>query len=206
MARLTFAIVLTAMLLLTPIIAYASRGSVELLLHYNNGEVTLSNIQLLERDAPNRFFQPFEAYTARIVAFNGSELYSRAFDFPLWEYDSTEILDEVDFQLIAPYFNYMREFELYGKQGELILTADLSEYAVCNQNRVCNKDYGETKETCADDCTYKEIMPTETEAPAEKAAVEKPSLKAEYIAIAALALVLAVIIMVILKQQKKRQQ
>lgn len=182
--------------------AMAGDGSVAFDLHYDSGAVALNEIKLLEREPPDFFLEPEEGYKAEISAFNGSMLYSRKFDFALWAYDNPQVLTETDELLILPYYNYMEEFRLYDSDGELVLTADISEYAVCNQNSVCNPEYGETEKTCAEDCTGAVEKPVE-ELPEKREKL--PALKKEHIIIAALLIILIAAALLAFRAKKKGQ-
>lgn len=197
---------------LSGVSAMAGDGSLAVDMHYDNGKVSLNELRLLEREPPDFFHEPEEGFTAKILAFNGSMLYSRKFEFSLWAYDNPQVLAETDELLILPYYNHMEEFRLYDSDGKLMLSADLSEYAICNQNGMCNPDYGETEKTCAEDC--REGMPVEEERPAEKApaeeegeekAEEKPRVSADYILIGILGFVLVVIILLSVRAKKRQQ-
>ena len=83
-------------------------------------------------------------------------------------------MDVADVQLILPSFNIMNELHLIDETGKLISTVDLSRYAVCNQNGICNSDYGETLKTCEEDC--RAGVPVGEEKPsAEKQVGEAPA-------------------------------
>jgi len=189
----------------------AAAGSFSIGLHYDNGVVAPGAVQLLEREPPDFFHEPEEGYAARIIAFNGSELYSRGFDFGLWAYDNPEVLVVADVQLILPSFNNMNELHITDNEGRLIAAVDLSEYAVCNQNKVCNADYGETAATCPEDCIKAETQPAEETLPEQAkektVAEEKPAaLKKDYILIGALIAVFVIIIALVLAVRKKQAQ
>ncbi|MDI6737356.1 MAG: hypothetical protein QME12_02450 [Nanoarchaeota archaeon] len=189
-----------------------ANGSMSFLLHYDNGDVSLKEIELLERSPPDFISQPDEGFAAGIASFNGSVQYARRFEFPLKDYDSIYTLDKLDYALIVPYFNSGRYFYLFDNDGKQIIKADLEEYAICNQNGICNPDYGETEITCREDC--KVGMPVEeekAEVPAEPAAEEelaeenKSALSNEYLVIGALAAVLLIIIIAIVLASRKKQ-
>lgn len=187
----------------------AAAGSFSIGLHYDNGDVAPGAVQLLEREPPDFFHEPEEGYVARIIAFNGSELYSRGFDFGLWAYDNPEVLLVVDAQLILPSFNNMNELHITDNKGGIIAAVDLSEYAVCNQNNVCNADYGETAATCSEDCIKAETEPAEKTVPEQAkektVAEEKPSaLNNDYLIIGTFALVFVIIIIALLASRKKQ--
>ncbi|MEK6863686.1 MAG: hypothetical protein AABX27_00160 [Nanoarchaeota archaeon] len=202
-----FALILSASLA-------AALSSFSISLHYDKGNVAPGEVQLLEREPPDFFHEPEEGYTAKVIAFNGSELYSRNFDFGLWAYDNPGVLDVADVQLILPSFNIMNELHLIDETGKLISTVDLSRYAVCNQNGICNSDYGETLKTCEEDCRagmpVGEEKPSAEkqvgEAPAEEPVQEeKPAVfNKDYLLIGALALVFVIIVIALLVSRKKQ--
>lgn len=148
-----------------------ANGSMSFLLHYDNGEVALREIELLERSPPDFILQPEQGFAAGIASFNGSVLFARRFEFPLKDYDSIYTLDKVDYALIVPYFNTGQYFYVFDKDIKQIIKADISEYAVCNQNGVCNPEYGETLQTCEEDC--RAGMPVEEEKPSAEKEVEE---------------------------------
>lgn len=191
-----------------------ANGSMSFLLHYDKGDVSLGEINLLERSPPDFITQPEEGFAAGITAFNGSVIFARRFEFPLKDYDSIYTLDKADYALIVPYFNIGQYFYIFDKGKKQIIKADISEYAVCNQNGVCNPDYGETLQTCEEDC--RAGMPVEEEKSSvekadeettaeEPAQEEKPTaFSKDYLLIGALALVFIIIIIALLASRKKQ--
>ena len=49
-----------------------------------------------------------------------------------------------------PYFKTAKSISIYKEEKE-ILNIDVSSFAVCNQNKIC--DNQETKATCSEDCS-----------------------------------------------------
>ena len=182
------------------------------LLHYDQGDVSLGEIDLLERSPPDFIAQPENGFAAGILSFNGTPLFARRFEFPLKDYDSIYTLDNVDYALIVPYFNTGQYFFVFDKDLKQIIKADISEYAVCNQNGICNTGYGETLQTCEEDCragmpVEEEKLPEKIEAVSseEPTAAEEPSaLNKDYLIIGALALVFIIIVIAMLVSRKKQ--
>lgn len=124
--------------------------AVEMLIK-NTSETTLEGIDLVE-GYPDHKLQPEEGFSARVYGYDGLEAYSFKFSVEFWFYDNPTVLDEKPVLIIFPYYRNIKEAKIYDKENNLQLTVDLSEFATCNQNGVCNPDIGEDNELCSADC------------------------------------------------------
>jgi len=177
----------------------------------NTSETALENIELVE-GYPDHKLQPEEGYTAKVFGFDDKEEYSFKFPVEFWFYDNPTVLSEKPVLIIFPHYRNIKEAKIYDKKNKLQLTVDLSEFATCNQNRVCNPNIGEDNELCAADCKAGEA---ETIAAEEKTAAEEPAATSQASPasgvsttawlIIVLAVILAAIIIGLIKSNKKPQ-
>jgi len=170
------------------------------LLYKEDGQLILENIELISGNPPDYLLQPEEGdfHIAKVVGFDGKELFSVNFSTELWSYDFGRV-SERPILLILPYFRNAKEANFYDVNGRLVLKVDLSEYAVCNQNGVCNPGIKEDTETCPEDCKIEKKEAVEKRAIISKEA-KKPS--AAWL-VAFLALIALIAIIIMLKKRKK---
>lgn len=144
-----------------------------LTLKYDGGKITKESIKLIEGVPPDRLNQPTDGYTAKVISFNNEELYSFKFLIeltPLTALDPTwfddegnqiffpdetmKPLEELVFVLNFPYFKNGKSIKIYNPNNKLVLIIDISEFATCNRNNVC--DLKESHELCPEDCPLSE--------------------------------------------------
>ena len=92
-------------------------------------------------------------YHADVVSFSGEVLYSVIFQF-----------EDSSLLLVITYFTNGELIKIYDSNNNLVLTVDVSQYAQCNENGIC--DPGEDAGNCAVDC-YVEEESNETQPPSE---------------------------------------
>ncbi|MDI6737355.1 MAG: hypothetical protein QME12_02445 [Nanoarchaeota archaeon] len=136
----------------------------------NTSETTLEGIPELVEGYPDHKLQPEEGFTAKVYGYDGLEAYSFKFPVEFWFYDNPTILSEKPVLIIFPYYRNIKEAKIYDKKDVLRLTVDLSVFATCNQNGVCNPNIGEDNELCPADCKA-----GEAEARAAEKGAEEPS-------------------------------
>lgn len=175
----------------------------------NTSETTLEGPVELVEGYHDHKIQPKEGFTAKIYGFDGKEVYSFKFPVEFWFYDNPTILSEKPVLIIFPYYRNIKEAKIYDKKNVLRLTVDLSEFATCNQNGVCNPDIGEDNKLCPADCKAGDAEAIQAEQPAEEAAKVVPE-SAKGIStttwiIIALAVVLVAIVIGLIKSGKKQQ-
>ncbi|MFH1066121.1 MAG: hypothetical protein V1734_06450 [Nanoarchaeota archaeon] len=177
----------------------------------NTSETTLEGVPELVEGYPDHKLQPEEGFSARVYGHDGLEAYSFKFPVEFWFYDNPTILSEKPVLIIFPYYRNIKEAKIYDKQDKLQLTVDLSEFATCNQNGVCNPNIGEDNELCAVDCKVGEA---ETMAAEEETAAEQPAVTSQEAVsgvstttwlIILLAVILVAIIIGLIKSNKKPQ-
>ncbi|MFA5888358.1 MAG: hypothetical protein WC852_06640 [Candidatus Nanoarchaeia archaeon] len=183
--------------------------AVEMLIK-NTSETTLEGVPELVEGYPDHKIQPEDGFTAKIYGFDGKEDYSFKFPVEFWFYDNPTILSEKPVLIIFPYYRNIKEAKIYDKQDKLQLTVDLSEFATCNQNGVCNPDIGEDNVLCASDCKAGEaeaISAEEKTAAEAQPAAEEPvkGVSTTTWLIIVLAVILVAIIIGLIKSSKKPQ-
>ncbi|MFH1638068.1 MAG: hypothetical protein ABIB71_06600, partial [Candidatus Woesearchaeota archaeon] len=143
-------------------------------------------------------------YTAKVKSFKDEELYSFKFSASLHAYDLQQEFEEMPVQLIFPHFVNAEMLEIHSSNGKLMLEVDLSDYALCNQDSIC--DDFEDEAICEEDCpgqaaaTEQEDMPesADTGEPLEK------TIPALWIYIGALIIAIIVAAVLVIKARKKR--
>jgi hypothetical protein len=182
--------------------------AVEMLIK-NTSETTLEGVPELVQGYPDHIIQPKDGFTAKVYGFDNKELYNFKFAVEFWFYDNPTILSEKPVLIIFPYYRNIKEAKIYDKQDKLQLTVDLSEFATCNQNGVCNPVIGEDNEYCAVDCKAgeAETIVAEEKTAAEQPAAEEPAngVSTTTWLIIVLAVILVAIIIGLIKPGKKPQ-
>jgi len=141
-------------------------------LGYDHGSVTNLGTNIIETQ--NYINTPVNQgnYSLKIFSFLNEELYQTYFDFDLqilsvppkewFDDEGNQIyipnetgtgklgLEKTAKVIFTPYFKTAKYVLVY-KDSKEILNINLSSYAVCNQNKVC--DNQETKDTCSEDCS-----------------------------------------------------
>jgi len=161
----TFVLVL---LVLTTTV-YADDVSYSLTINYKEGKISLVDLKLREGTAPSRLVQPEEGYTLKVISFNNEVLHSFKFVIelipqhalkPEWfDENGTQIYfpnvtfpvtNETSIVLTFPYFRNAKTVEIYSPNKILVLSVDVSNYATCNMNTIC--DPNENYQVCPEDC------------------------------------------------------
>lgn len=152
---------LVAMLSLTTA-AFAADLSYSLSIKYKEGKMSLTGLELINGASPDRLVQPETGYTLRLVSFDNKILYSFRFavestpvfsSSPNTEYP---VITGTSVVLVFPYFNNAKTAEIYGPNNILVLAADVSKYATCNMNKIC--DFNENYQVCPSDCKQESVL------------------------------------------------
>jgi hypothetical protein len=79
----------------------------------------------------------------------------------------TKIIKTGGFLLTLPYYPNAKYVEIFNDKGEKQLTIDVSKFAVCNENGICEK--GEDEKNCPQDCQEKatSIQPENYQGPSK---------------------------------------
>lgn len=117
-----------------------------LTLSYKDNKVNLEDLILMKGQLPT-IFEPVSGYTANFISFSGNKLYTLKFLFSFSAIGSTK----VSF-LVLPYFPNAKQIEVYSFEEVLLLTIDISEYALCNEDFNCEIPR-ENYENCPADCS-----------------------------------------------------
>lgn len=116
-------------------------------IHYNNGNLSLSDIELVEGNGPDRLNQPESGYTLSVISFGGEKIHSFRFEInpvvleamrPEWfDENGTQIYfpkaspqaTETDEMIIVPYYHDAKEIRIEDEKGRPALLVDVSPYA-----------------------------------------------------------------------------
>ena len=130
-------------------------------LDYSKGNLSFKSAYVTKSIAPDRKIAGKADYTAKLISFDGKEIYS--FDFALPNVlfypppqnentivTSAKILDKVDWTILAPQNNNASRMDIYDKEKR-ILAIDLGYLSNSCGDKVCEKH--ESAESCAADCS-----------------------------------------------------
>jgi hypothetical protein len=67
-----------------------------------------------------------------------------------------KIIKTGEFLLTLPYYPNVKYVEIFNDKGEKQLSIDVSKFAVCNENGICEK--GEDEKNCPQDCQEKATL------------------------------------------------
>lgn len=162
-------LVFASLLVLAGIVFAANAVSYSIVIKYDKGTLSAESVRLTEGPAPDRLVQPEEGYTLKVLSFKGEVLHSFKFAIELTpQYESlSEWFDEegnqisvsnatlpsvetTTFAISAPYFRNAKSIDIYDTNGNLALSIDLTEFATCNMNSVCEEK--ESTDICPEDC------------------------------------------------------
>ena len=147
---------------------------VSLTLDYTDGKLSKLDIKLIQSEELLDFSKKLGDYKAVIKSFDDNVLFETYFDIttevvpePLKEWfdekgNQIVIPDKpVDMKLkdasvvvFVPYFKNGKVIEIYDKSNKLKLTIDISDFATCNINNIC--DLKESHDLCPEDCLFLE--------------------------------------------------
>lgn len=149
---------------------------VSVTLEYNRGTVTINDTSLIQSSEYIDKSKDTGNYTLKVYSHNETALYETKFDFDLnilgappkewFDNDGNQIyfpnetqpaklgLDRASVVLFAPYFRTIKIVRIYDNNDREITSKDVSEFAVCNINSIC--DSKETEEVCPEDCTARQ--------------------------------------------------
>lgn len=163
------------LLILFSITAYAQSNRLyySLVLEYDKGEIVKKDLFLIEAPEQDYKNQLGEGYVLMLKSFNGEELFSMKFNFPLKKINDAPLdwfnkegeqiivpnatdkeLQKSSVALSIPYFKNGKTIKIYDIKNNLKLNVDISDFATCNLNRVC--DLKESHELCPEDCLFAE--------------------------------------------------
>lgn len=127
--------------------------SVGLRYHYEEEVLDLEWMKIIKGPAPNRLIQMDRGYLAKVISFTGNTLYSFRFDMPFvssapppeWFDPITgeqiyfpegpaEPISDIIFSFVIPYFSRAQAIEFYSPQDNLLLSVNVSEYHLCQDD------------------------------------------------------------------------
>lgn len=150
-------VVLFVTILLLPSVL-AQSLSYSAAIHYSNGKFELKSIVLAEASSTPK--SEAGEYTARLFSFSNNILFETKFNINLVKFYGLPVsketairppeqLNEADIDLLLPYYPNAKILQIV-KNEEVLLEVDLSKFATCNENNMC--DGKENRETCPSDC------------------------------------------------------
>jgi len=127
-------------------------------LYYDNGRLLADRDFEFEYDlVADQFVQPqLDAdmpFKGEVVSISGSIIGNFKFDPPV---------ARGKISVKGPHFSNASKVNFYNDKDELLLTVQVSESSVCNEDSICNSDIGEDNQNCSSDC---KITPTTTAVP-----------------------------------------
>jgi hypothetical protein len=141
--------ILALMILVVPVLA--EDVYMEVCLDFTENTIDNSCIELYEGlpNDPEYFFDFEEYYVGKVYSFDDEVLYAFNFSKGKNVYD-TGLPVEVWFNTLSfPYYSNINRFEVWDDR-EVVYVLDLSVYAQCNQDNIC--DLNENIRTCPSDC------------------------------------------------------
>lgn len=119
-------------------------------LYFNNGNLTKDR----DFDPPFELIaQEYEGVDRTTMSYYGeiiSVSNKKLADFPIF----TPAAGKGKFSANAPFFDNAKTANFYDDQNQKLLTIDLAPSGpVCNEDKICNKDTGETYLNCSNDCS-----------------------------------------------------
>ena len=172
MKKLLFFVV--GLILLGNVIAAGNTLYFSLTTNFVSGKLLKQSVFLIQSDEILDFSKKTGDYKVALISFEGNILFETYFDVtadvvpePLKEWFDEKgnqvivpekhvetKLKDVSSVIFLPYFKNAKNIEIYNKKSELELSVDVSEFATCNLNKVC--DFKESHELCPEDCPFAE--------------------------------------------------
>jgi len=130
-------------------------------LNYDAGVLSLNDVVTKAGFPPETPSQSTQAWRIDLISFQDQVLYSSTFDIPnvLLQVPPLEgepagggpiILENLNFSIIVPYYPNGRDVNIFANNGTLVLSADVSQFASCNLDSIC--EHNENYQTCPEDC------------------------------------------------------
>jgi len=170
-----FIIFIIGLVVLASIVQATSNLYFSITLDYNSGELTKRDVNLIQSNEALNLSKKTGDYKLVLNSFREDALYQTYFDITTQITPSglKEWFDEKGNQIVVsekpvdlkltkativlfvPYFRNAHGIKIYDKNNELKLTIDISDFATCNMNKVC--DLKESHELCPEDCPLQDV-------------------------------------------------
>ena len=167
-------IFIIGLVMLASAVHAASNLYFSITLDYVSGQLTKQYVKLIQSKEALDLSKKTGDYKLVLNSFSDDNLYQTYFDVTTqivpsglkqWfdEKGNQIVVSEkpVDLELkktsvvvFAPYFRNVKSIKISDKNNELKLTIDVSDFATCNMNKVC--DLKESHELCPEDCPFPE--------------------------------------------------
>ncbi len=111
-----------------------SENSIYLYLNINNDQLTLLELELIN-SPPSNYYPGDYPFKVKIFSLNGELLGEYGFGDPRVKfaeigYEGSTWIDNIDFPLVLPYFHVAKIVNIYNSANELLLSIDISQYAI----------------------------------------------------------------------------
>ena len=174
MKKLIFFVI--GLILLGNVIAAGNTLYFSLTTNFVSGKLLKQSVSLIQSEEILDFSKKTGDYKVVLISFERDILFETYFDVttevvpePLKEWFDEKgnqvivpekhvetKLKEVSSVIFLPYFKNAKNIEIYNKKNELELSVDVSEFATCNLNKVC--DFKESHDLCPEDCPFAETI------------------------------------------------
>ena len=159
-------IILALTFLLLASASYAQENPIKLYkldLNYNNGTVTIVDLNMTYGYPPDTKIQPEKGYNVTVLSFSNKVLYTYKFEvhtdfffdtFGDYASGGSVKLTEDNETVLVPYFRNAKSISIYDSNNTRVIFIDTSVAAqVCNNDKLCEAEYDENSDNCPQDCS-----------------------------------------------------
>ena len=211
MKKLIYLIIMIALCSL----ALAKEGAFTIFLTTDGGNVKLESVDRYWIEPPYYISDEYDNMVARVMSFNGTEIYSWTYSTDLTSYVDDIRIDELPLDFSFRDYREAKEVVVFDRIiNRTVLVIDLTPYQSCNFDYFC--DMNEDKESCPEDCDLiyalggdRQMEPSEEAAQeiaqvSEQTPPEKQDTKGLYILIIVVLLLASVAFLMFMLSRKRK--